>query len=323
MGNHQKTYDLAKSYDRFAKWFQILEKAYYDPEQTGSIARLIETTLDQSSCSILDCACGVGSAAMDLAAGGFRVTCSDVSSEMLRYSRENAGSKGIDSVEFYQCDWRDLPEGVPGVFDCVLNLGINIYHLRDEELWKAISGMASKLRPGGLLLLDNKRWQEFQVVIDGRTEVYLTERRETIRVFNPARPLPEDAFEKFFFFDIVWSERDEYVMHEVRVSAEKILNLLDSKDSALLNIAGYPVDVSMHNGSLVLAYHPEYANRPADFVPYEAIPIKGWPVSSVTVGKLMEDAGLRDIKIVDKYAALHGDLKPQKMGKYDLIIAKL
>jgi len=335
-----KPYDLTAAYDRFAEWFQILDEVYYDPDKTKRIADLIEKKFKGSTkelmsqpISVLDCACGVGSAAIDLAKAGFRVSCSDASSGMLRYAKENtqtacsklkAGPENdrIGSIRFFKSDWCDLAGNVPGTFDCVTNLGVNLYHLCGQGLIDAVAGMKAKLKPGGILLVDNKRWQESQTFIDGSPEVYLTEKRNRIRVFNEDDPLPREATEKYYFFDMAWSERHQYIMSVIRIPERDIKRALNGKSDVLLNICGQPVSAKIHDGKLAVDCCPNNSNHAYEAIPYEAIPLKGWPIRSSDIKLLMEHVGLKDVAIMDYYETLYGTSKPGKLGLYDLIVAR-
>jgi hypothetical protein len=71
--DHQP-YDLTAAYDRFAEWFQILDEVYYDSDRTKRIVSLIATIFKDAKTdvmsqpiSVLDCACGIGTAVIDIA----------------------------------------------------------------------------------------------------------------------------------------------------------------------------------------------------------------------------------------------------------------
>jgi SAM-dependent methyltransferase len=335
MSADHKPYDLIAAYDRFAEWFQALDEVYYDPDKTKRLADLIETQFKGStrelmsqSISVLDCACGVGSAAIDLAKAGFRVSCSDASSGMLRYAKENAQTKAgpetdrIGSIRLFKSDWCDLEVNVPGTFDCVMNLGVNLYHLHGQDLTDALAGMKAKLRPNGFLLIDNKRWHEISILIDGTPEVCLTEKRGKIRVFNADCPLPRHAAEKYYFFDMAWSEGRQYVMTVIRISAREIKQALHGKSAVHLNVCGQSVAATIHDGKFSVDCCGDSTNQAYEPIAYEAIPLKGWPVRSSEIKSLMEDIGLQGVVVNDYYETLYGNSKPEKRGLYDLIVAR-
>jgi len=335
-----KSYDLMAAYNDFAEWFQMLDEVYYDPDNTLRIASLIEKCFKDStkammsqSISILDCACGVGSAAIGLAKAGFRVSCSDASAGMLYYAKENtqttfsklkAGPEAdrIDAIRFFKRDWCDLAANVPGTFDCVVNLGVNLYHLHGQDLIDAVAGMKAKLKPGGILLVDNKRWQETSTLIHGKPEVCLTEKRDIIRVFNDDDPLPRNAVEKYYFFDMAWSEGREYVMSVIRISAREIQQALHGKGAVHLNVCGQSVAATIHDGKFSADCCGDSSNQTYEPIAYKAISLKGWPVRSSEIKSLMEDIGLQGVVINDYYETLYGNSKPEKRGLYDLIVAR-
>lgn len=112
---------------------------------------------------ILDCACGSGFPAIELARRGYQVTCTDGSEMMLRHFRRNVRLEGID-LEAELVLWDDLPLRHGGQFDVVLNRGCGNY--RYAGVWDggglaerpamatAIGQWAACLRPGGRFYVD-------------------------------------------------------------------------------------------------------------------------------------------------------------------------
>jgi len=98
---------------------------------------------------VLDCACGSGLCTLGVAAAGFDVTGTDVSTGMLAEARRHAGMAGSDVV-FAQSSWCDLPRHFKSQFDLVLCVDNSIVHaVDDEDLVASLRGMRSVLVPGG------------------------------------------------------------------------------------------------------------------------------------------------------------------------------
>lgn len=105
-----------------------------------------------STRSVLDLACGTGSAAVALAAAGYQVTGLDLSPEMVRLATKKAARAGVD-VAFTVGDMREF--SLAGPVDAVLCLGDAINHLLDmEDLHRAFQCIYRALAPGGLLVFD-------------------------------------------------------------------------------------------------------------------------------------------------------------------------
>ncbi|MBM4305206.1 MAG: class I SAM-dependent methyltransferase [Deltaproteobacteria bacterium] len=318
--NDVEKHDLIAAYDQFAEWFQMIDSVYYKPEQTEKLTHFMRK-LKHDIYSILDCACGIGSVAIYLAKNGFMVSCSDASERMLMHTKRNAESAGASAVRFYKSDWRNLDENVVGKFDCIINLGVSIYHLDGADLLAALRNMKAKLNPGGLLILDNKNWQEVLRVNEGKQELRLIEKRQIVRVFNGGRPLPLNEDQKYYFFDIAWSEGRQWIMKVVRLPAREVHELLSKRSIAFLNIDNQPISIKIRNGIFTAKYCHNRPGTPFDNLPHESIPISGWPVSSSNLAELIEQIGFENIKILDKYKELYEDNDHPQMGLYDLIIA--
>jgi SAM-dependent methyltransferase len=76
---------------------------------------------------ILDCACGIGSAAIGLARRGYQVTASDASGSMVAEAERRAKVAVLD-INFATCQWGDLPSRFNDPFDLVLCVGNSISH---------------------------------------------------------------------------------------------------------------------------------------------------------------------------------------------------
>jgi glycine/sarcosine N-methyltransferase len=147
-------YDAFSSdYDRFVNW----------PSRLAYELPFIEQHLQrQGAVRILDTACGTGMHAIALARGGFTAAGADLSRGMVEKARLNAAEAGV-SVPFEVAGFGSL---VPAFissgllpFDAVLCLGNSLPHvLTDADLHSALADFAACLKPGGLLLLQNRNF---------------------------------------------------------------------------------------------------------------------------------------------------------------------
>ena len=144
----QTFYDaMASEYDKFySDWdAAVREEAAFLQNIFG------EYGFDQTA-RVLDCACGIGTQAIGLAALGYSVTASDVSAGELAEAQERAARRGV-SVAFRQADFRALSEAFSDRFDIVIAMDNALPHmLCRAELEKAVKSIAGQLDDGGLLV---------------------------------------------------------------------------------------------------------------------------------------------------------------------------
>jgi SAM-dependent methyltransferase len=163
--------DLAADYDRFVDWAGRLkvELPFLERQLQAVGAR-----------RVLDAACGTGMHAIALAQRGFEAVGTDLSAPMIVRAQENAASAGVQ-VRFAVAGFGELAARVGGGFDALLCLGNSLPHvLAPDELAATLADFAACLRPGGLLLVQNRnfdavltarqRWMEPQAQREGETE---------------------------------------------------------------------------------------------------------------------------------------------------------
>lgn len=147
--------DLAADYDLiYPDWNAEIER------QGGAIHTIIRDRLsdrmgDQlggSALDVLDCACGIGTQALGLAARGHRVAATDLSERAARRAAAEAGRRGVALLPGV-ADMRRLPFADAAV-DVVLCADNSVSHLATPDgLLAALRQMHRVLRPGGLLVL--------------------------------------------------------------------------------------------------------------------------------------------------------------------------
>lgn len=152
---------LAADYDRFVDWEARL--AHELP--------FLERLFEQHSVSrVLDTACGTGHHALALAQRGYRAAGADLSAPMIERARQHAAALRLD-VPFAVAGLGELAshESVQGAmpWDAALCLGNSLPHLlTGSAVAQALTDFAALLRPGGLLLIQNRNfdrvWAERQ-----------------------------------------------------------------------------------------------------------------------------------------------------------------
>jgi SAM-dependent methyltransferase len=116
----------------------------------GSLLRR-ECGLDRTA-SLLDCACGIGTQSLGLAALGFPVTGCDLSAGAIERAQREARQRKL-GIAFSVATMLDLSAIGNSPFDAVICMDNSLPHLEDEDqLLGAAAQMRSKLRPGGCLM---------------------------------------------------------------------------------------------------------------------------------------------------------------------------
>ncbi len=102
---------------------------------------------------VLDCACGIGTQALGLAALGYAVEGSDAAPAAVARAQQEARARGL-AGDFRVDDMRRLAAAAPARYGAVLAVDNALPHLdSDAEIAAALRAMRSRLRPGGTLLL--------------------------------------------------------------------------------------------------------------------------------------------------------------------------
>lgn len=162
--------ELAEDYDRFVNWDNRL--AFELP--------FIESSLQSAAAQkVLDAATGTGVHAIALAQRGYQAWGADLSPAMVMRAAENAANAGAP-VDFQTAAFGELASAFSAQlpFDALLCLGNSLPHVKDlADLQHALADFQACLRPGGLLLLQNRnfdtvlaerqRWMEPQSFQEG------------------------------------------------------------------------------------------------------------------------------------------------------------
>jgi ubiquinone/menaquinone biosynthesis C-methylase UbiE len=141
----------------FEDWGASIER------QARILEPLLASRISGQPMKILDCACGIGTQALGLAALGHPVTASDVSHSAVNRAQKEAQLRSLQ-LSFFVSDMTSLDE-VPGSdFDVVIVMDNALPHLNADQLRLAAAAMASKLKPGGILMASIRDYD--QLVLD-------------------------------------------------------------------------------------------------------------------------------------------------------------
>ncbi len=168
--------DFSRDYDRFVDW----------PARLGAELPFIEEHIRNISPdgkgkpSVLDSACGTGMHAIALAQRGYRLAGADLSPAMIAQARLSAAAAGVE-VYFETAGLGQMAAVFGEKFNAVLCLGNSLPHILNiPDLQAALGDMGRCMHPGGLLLIQNRnfddvltrrlRWMEPQSHREGERE---------------------------------------------------------------------------------------------------------------------------------------------------------
>ena len=144
----QTFYDnLASQYDKLFQDWQATTR-----EQAIILDRLFVANGFDRSARILDCACGIGTQAIGLAALGYNMTASDISEGELIEARERAARNHVQ-IRFANADFRALSETFDEQFDVVIAMDNALPHmLTGNDLAAAIKSIVNQMKDGGMFV---------------------------------------------------------------------------------------------------------------------------------------------------------------------------
>jgi glycine/sarcosine N-methyltransferase len=139
---------LAVDYDRFVNWQGRL--SYELPFFTSLFER-------HGVRRVLDAACGTGHHAIALAQEGYQVLGADLSAPMIARASENAAAHDVD-VTFAVAGLGEHA-ALGQTYDAAICLGNSLPHLLSgPAVEEALADFAAVLRPGGLLVIQNRNF---------------------------------------------------------------------------------------------------------------------------------------------------------------------
>jgi SAM-dependent methyltransferase len=167
---------FSDDYDRFVNWESRL--AFELPFIEKTIAQVQK---GDEKPEVLDAACGTGMHAIALARRGYSAYGADLYPNMIERSRQNARDASVN-VRFEVAGFGGLAKIFGNSsMDALVCLGNSLPHVEDEAALQAtLDDFARVLRPGGVLLLQNRnfdkvmaqksRWMEPQAHREGERE---------------------------------------------------------------------------------------------------------------------------------------------------------
>ena len=155
----QTFYDnLASQYDQLFQDWQTTTR-----EQAAILDRIFRENGFDNTARILDCACGIGTQSIGLAALGYAVTGSDISEVELAQAKMRAEQNGV-AVSFEYADFCTLSETFSERFDIVICMDNALPHmLTKSALEAAVKSITDRLLPGGLFVASIRDYDSLMV----------------------------------------------------------------------------------------------------------------------------------------------------------------
>lgn len=148
MGIVQAFYDeMASQYDKLFLDWQATTR-----EQAVILDEIMGKNGFDRSAKILDCACGIGTQAIGMAALGYSVTASDISVGELEEARKRAKQNDVN-IRFAQADFCALENTFADTFDAVICMDNALPHmLTADALASAIKSITGRMKQGGMFV---------------------------------------------------------------------------------------------------------------------------------------------------------------------------
>ena len=139
--------NMATQYDKlFYDWQETTQ------EQAAVLDKIFADNGFDKTSQILDCACGIGTQAIGLAALGYSVTASDISDGELVEAAMRAENNGV-KIRFEYADFCSLSDTFSEKFDVVIAMDNALPHmLTGEDLESAVKSIMGQIRPDGIFV---------------------------------------------------------------------------------------------------------------------------------------------------------------------------
>lgn len=144
----QTFYDnLAAQYDKLFMDWQATTK-----EQAEMLSGIFANNGFDFSARVLDCACGIGTQAIGLAARGYNVTASDISEAELTEAKSRAAANSVE-IRFEKADFCALQDVYKEKFDVIICMDNALPHMLTREALKsAVGSIVNQLADNGIFV---------------------------------------------------------------------------------------------------------------------------------------------------------------------------
>ena len=148
------------------------------------LARLVQLAAPRADWRVLDVGTGTGHTELAFAPHVREVLGVDLTEEMLREAESLARERGVENVTFRSADVHRLPRELDASFDLV-TCRRAAHHFSD--IGRALAEMTRTLRPGGLLLIDDRSVPEDDGIDELMHRLDGLHDRSHVRQYRPAQ----------------------------------------------------------------------------------------------------------------------------------------
>jgi glycine/sarcosine N-methyltransferase len=230
--------DLAEDYHLiFADWNHAIS---WQGEILNKLIRSKLKDYSKDNITVLDCSCGIGTQAIGLAASGYKVTATDLSTVSVDRAKKEATSFGVE-IEFGVADFRSLEKDVAGVFDILLSADNAVPHLlTDEDLSLAVRNMYAKIHDEGLLIITMRNYDVLVKEKPRATEprVFDEGKRIVFQVWDWANDAKTYTINQF----LIQKVNEEWITKHYKT---KYRALLQDEFTTILSAVGF-MDIKWH-----------------------------------------------------------------------------
>ena len=139
--------NLATQYDKLFLDWQATTR-----EQAEILHKIFESNGFDNTAKVLDCACGIGTQAIGIAACGYNVTASDISDGELVEAEKRAKDNNV-KICFKHADFCALSDTFAEKFDILIAIDNALPHmLSSNDLEKAIKSIANQIKRNGIFV---------------------------------------------------------------------------------------------------------------------------------------------------------------------------
>jgi len=142
---------VERAKERGVNAVQLLDEEWYDGRKS---AECVRPYVSRDSV-VLEIACGIGRVSRFVAPHCRHLSCADILEEALREARRNLAV--FDNVSFHEINGYDLRGFGTEEFDCVYSF-TTFFHFDFELVVHYFAEMGRVLKPGGIGLIEFKRW---------------------------------------------------------------------------------------------------------------------------------------------------------------------
>lgn len=194
--------------------------------------------------TLLDVSIGSGSATLQLAELGVRLSGSDLSEAMLEKCGTKAAARGF-SIDLQCCDFRTVGDHFSGSFDCVASTGNSLPYVSNEDVLKTLEQMDRLVKAGGYLYYEIRNWDKilrdkprfylYSPFFDGETRINLVQvwdyHQDGSMTFNLLYTFEKDnrVFQKEIFEE-----------HYHPIGKEMMLDKLKAMNYSDIQVLNYP-----------------------------------------------------------------------------------